>query len=151
MAGKAQVHEPLAVEAAGGVFQQGDAALVGGDQVVVGGKHNCNSPLRRPFWEPDWHSCQLLARQMFNRCACEERREAVLLTDIQECVIQKRAIQAGTWAYAMQRLLNHHALALAFPKRAAPWLAAFAHHYVAWFKAIALDLVRFEAHFSQIA
>ena len=36
MTGKAQVYEPLAVEAAGGVFEQGNAPLVGGDQVVVG-------------------------------------------------------------------------------------------------------------------
>ena len=30
------MHEPLAVQAAGGLFEQRDAALVGGDQVVVG-------------------------------------------------------------------------------------------------------------------
>ena len=50
MAGKSQVHEPLAVEAAGGVFEQGDASLVGGDQVVVQGNNLANRDLRVKWW-----------------------------------------------------------------------------------------------------
>ncbi|MBK8016680.1 MAG: hypothetical protein IPK20_08075 [Betaproteobacteria bacterium] len=49
MAREAQVHEPLTVEAAGGVFEQSDTALVNSDQVVVGAENGCYPALHIKF------------------------------------------------------------------------------------------------------
>ena len=65
MAGKSQVHEPLAVEAAGGVFEQGDASLVGGDQVVVQGNNLANRDLLVNWWHMHLNQFQVAATNPF--------------------------------------------------------------------------------------
>ena len=63
MARKAQMHEPLAVQAEGGVFEKCDAALVGCDQVVVGRENAFYDVLNMSGRDSNLQSVDMIAIQ----------------------------------------------------------------------------------------
>ena len=91
MAGVAEVDEPFAVEALGHFFEDGDAAGVVFDQVVVGGEGVGDSALRLEVMGTEWNSTNdVLIDDGHVRCRPCSPRLNVLLLGLQSIVENSR-------------------------------------------------------------